>query len=106
MVLGHEAIAWQPFPGAETEPDKYETARQALPKCPGPGQVDGSSDKFCGVMLDWARPATENLQPGRRLLATGRYEDDADPPNMKGCFLWCQQDGQNDLWSGSSDESW
>jgi hypothetical protein len=89
--LNSLAIPWKPFPGPE-----YAMETPAFPNCKvldarGDDERGDEDNMFCGELLDWTRPASYNTQlpPGRRLLATGRFEDDAAPTKKRACLGIC-----------------
>ncbi|KAK0750732.1 hypothetical protein B0T18DRAFT_425493 [Schizothecium vesticola] len=84
--LNSRAIPWKPFPGLE-----YVMETPAVPKCKLLDERVDEDNVFCGELLDWTRPAFNNMQlpSGRRLLATGRYEDDAASPKKRACLGIC-----------------
>lgn len=83
-IINTPGVEWKRFPGAE-----YERETVTLPKCPI--LEEGFEDNiFCGEVLDWTRPSSEaQLAPGRRLLATGRYENEAAPASKMTCLSLC-----------------
>lgn len=84
-IINTPGFEWKPFPGS-----RYERERITLPNCPILEQ--GFEDNiFCGEVLDWTRPSSNNAQlaPGRRLLATGRYENEAAPASKRTCLRLC-----------------
>jgi len=80
------AIRWKPFPGPE-----YATEKTTISSCKLLDERGDEKNMFCGELLDWTRPVSNNMQPppGHRLLATGRYEDDAAPPKKRACLGNC-----------------
>lgn len=84
-IINTPGIEWKPFPGY-----RYEREMVTFPNCPILER--GFEDNiFCGEVLDWTRPSSNNVQlaPGRRLLATGRYENEAAPANKRTCLKLC-----------------